>query len=33
MKQVLAKVAEKYPDMNVSSKKSFIKTKVKELIQ
>jgi len=33
MKQVLAKVAEKYPDLNVSSKKSFIKTKVKELIQ
>ena len=28
-----SKVAEKYPDLNVSSKKAFIKTKVKELIQ
>lgn len=33
MKQVLGKVGEKYPDLDVASKKSFIKAKVKELIQ
>merc|ERR1711892_1433018 len=33
MKQVLSKVSEKYLQMNISTKKSFIKSKVKELIQ
>ena len=33
MKQVLKKVEERYPLLDISSKKSFIKSKVKEMIQ